>query len=549
MEKSQFQYNGRSMGINVHTVTPKQLGIVFRISNIEQKMLQDEEGSLHVITKDRFDPKLEPQKTYFFVDLDDSNQQQQNASENPQNFHDNSSTNHADFYGQKPTPQENNQREQLPPRPQHQQKASQVGGTQAIVLQDNKAYLKSGKIFFENIANGCVAIEELVLLSASAPDVKLADNSSLRVSIFEAIRALGKAYTDAGNTVNEIKLRFNEIPTSIRQGLEAFSQQQDTHRHLQTLQNLVKTSIEAAEAKINLFKSPQSEFLDLEYKVKTAEKEEALKNKSERSKQSNGQMEMKKIENALQQKENEIKNLDFSIRSLEEEIKAFERESARKKEKGGKGLFGGNKNGSQNDELQRQQLQQQQSSARKQKHQLENEIDDLEEKKIVVKHQSANAKTEPSTNWEKVNGSLNKVIFQIGEIDKTWKLLLNFIKTIEAKVKEMQRVASSGNSDNSLLINAALQSTLNAWVICQCCEIYDDIVKAYVVPLVTGVTSNYGLSLEDAQSKLTAEKTKAQNVKNEIANIADKRLLEAVNNLATVSANTEEVFTFIFSTA
>lgn len=80
------------------------------------------------------------------------------------------------------------------------------------------------------------------------------------------------------------------------------------------MQNLVKTSIEAAEAKINLFKSPQSEFLDLEYKVKTAEKEEALKNKSERSKQSNGQMEMKKIENALQQKENEIKNLDFSIR-------------------------------------------------------------------------------------------------------------------------------------------------------------------------------------------------------------------------------------------
>uniref|UniRef100_A0AC35GW81 Uncharacterized protein n=1 Tax=Panagrolaimus sp. PS1159 TaxID=55785 RepID=A0AC35GW81_9BILA len=552
MDKSKFQYNKKEMEINVNTVTPKQLGIVFRISNIQQKMLQDEEGVLHEIQDNKFDPKLKPQRKYVLIDLDNLSEQQQKATDKPENFHDTSTTGFSDFNGQKPDKEDSNQKlpEKVPP--EHSPKLfakNQAYPTEAIVLRDNKAYLKSGKIFFENIANGCVAIEELVLLSASAPDVKLADCSSLRVCIYNGIRALGQSYTEAGNTLNEIKLRFNEIPTSVRQGLEAFSQHENTHQHLQTFQYLVNNSIETAEKKINLFKSPQSEFFDLEHKVKTSEKKDEFKKKSEREKLLNGQTELKHTENAILQKNNEIKNLNFLVQNLSEEIEAFERDAAKQSDKAGKGWFSGNKNNDQTNDLQRQNFQQQQISARKQKHQLENEIDNLEEKKILLKHQTTNAKIESSTNWEIINASLNKVIFQIGEIEKTWILLLNFIKTIETSVKEMQNVVSSGNSDNSIVRNAALQVWLNSWVICQCCEIYNDIVKSHIVPLISSVTSNFGLSLKDAKNHLSNEKTKAQQIKNEVASLADRRLLEAANNLDVVSTETEKVFAFFFSTA
>uniref|UniRef100_A0A914PIY0 Uncharacterized protein n=1 Tax=Panagrolaimus davidi TaxID=227884 RepID=A0A914PIY0_9BILA len=125
----------------------------------------------------------------------------------------------------RPAPEPQNvYHKQKPSEPQtFEEPKGKLYSNNKIALPDSTAFLKSGKLFFGNVVNGCAAVEELILLSASAPDVKLVNNRSLRVSIVEAVQTFGKSYSTAVKTIEEVKLRFNEIPTRIRQGLETFA--------------------------------------------------------------------------------------------------------------------------------------------------------------------------------------------------------------------------------------------------------------------------------------------------------------------------------------
>jgi hypothetical protein len=295
---------------------------------------------------------------------------------------------------------------------------------------------------------------------------------------------------------------------------------------------------------MNLFEPPRSNFIELEQSIKWAQKEEEKEIELQCKTKADKEREMAQIEKSIYQKENDIKSMESVIQSLTVEIESHKR-AAEKNKSGFMGrLTGSGATGNQNNEL--QDLKQQQSSAQKNKHQLENEVDDLKMKQIEVKNKIKYCKVKSSTNWTSINDSLNKIISQ--DTEQTWMSIIDIVKAVESDVSEMQKHAMKNPADNDNLINAALHVSTNSWIICQCCDIYTDILRSQVIPLFSKVTSNFGLRLEEAQSKLSNEKTNVQNVKKEVEKLADTRLLEAIKNSAKVAADTENTFRAIFST-
>jgi hypothetical protein len=538
--KSIVEFNGNSTEVNVKTITPKVLCRVLKIQNIKNYMLCDEDQNRHEIEDDKFIPELQPQRKYFFEKVEDSDcdqeLQKQDEKKNP--------TFENQINNQEKQQEDNSKFQQQYEHPKMHEK-SQSNLNQAAALRDNKAYLESGKIFFENITNGCIAVEEFVLLTASAPDLKLSDNRSLRVSILDAVKVLGKSYSEAGNAVNKAKLIFAGIPTKIRQCLETVSDHGNTDEYFQNLQNLINAGIKAVEENTKLFEAPKLAFIELEQSVKRSQKEEESKNESEYKKETKWQKEMQQIEKSIQQKKDDLKSMQTMIKDIDLDMETFKKDGGKKKS----GFFGLGGNNAEDRNEQLRSMQEQLKTANKRKSQLQDEIDDLEVRQIDVKHNLKNAKTKPVANWQDVVSSLSKVISRTEKIEETWESLVSFIKTVESEMKKWHKISSENKCDNSSLINAALRLSLNSWVILQCCGIYDDIVKSHIIPLVSGVSSNFGLRMEEAKNKLSNEKTKAQNTKNEVSALANKRLAEAIKNLATISTETEKGFCNIFSTA
>jgi hypothetical protein len=550
MATSTVEFNGRSMVVNVESITPRQLSKLLKVPNLENQMLQDKDGNFYEMIDNKFDPGLKA-GTIYKINFQSSEHEDYSFNSSApippaRNTSQNAHSLENDVSNAQPTPEPQSfYQKQKPSEPQtFEDPKEKFYSNNKIALPDNTAFVKSGKLFFGNIVNGCAAVEELVLLSASAPDVNLVNKRSLRVSIVEAVQTFGKSYSTAVKTIEEVKLRFNEIPTRIRQGLETFAAQVNSQQNLETLQNSIRACIEVLEKNMNLFEPSQSNFIELEQSIKWAQKEEEKEIELQCKTKADKEREMAQIEKFIYQKENDIKSMESVILSLTAEIEGHKRAAEKNKSRFMGRFTGSGATGDQNNEL--QDLKQQQSSAQKNKHQLENEVDDLKMKQIEVKNKIKNCKVKSSANWTSINDSLNKIISQ--DTEQTWMSIIDIVKAVESDVNEMQKHAMGNSADNENLINAALRVSINSWIICQCCDIYTDILRSHVIPLFSKVTSNFGLRLEEAQSKLSSEKTNVQNVKKEVEKLADTRLLEAIKNSAKVAADTDTTFRAIFST-